>query len=873
MNRVVTASVVSVIILIAALAGFLYLRNMEQAKDKTFEAIPADAACIVRGHLTATEIKPLLSSAFIKNFNTLQAVQTLETRLSNLLKLQNANADVLGFFQKNMLTVSIHPTKVDAYDFIFYADNAGFAGADFITQKVTALYDTVINQNIRTYVGEQVYDLQLKNGGIFTYTLIGDLLIASTTSFLVEDAMRQFKAGKAITNTESFSKLSADNSEGLSVYINYGNLPKWFGVFCNSALNIDFNNIKHFAQWSKLDLTINQNHISCSGYTLADTGSFMQTLMGQNAKAVKVFEVMPDNVALLKSYMLSNVSLHFDKLNNYLTSTNQQLAVKNKTIETLQGLIVDEYGLMITEPASTNIDNNVFAYFLTNNAKASLKLIGATVAKNASETYRNHQIITLPDNLLPQAFGSTFSYLKNTIATHIGSFVFIANNKEQLNVIIDAYENKNNWSALPQSKEMLSQFAAVGNYFCYANVPRCNYLLQGKANPGASKWLTTNKATTALFDAFAFCIKPSNNQLETTAYLHTLNKPTSQANVLWSQTLEAPALFAPQLVMANDSITYIAIQDTLNQLYLIDNTGLLKWKQTLPEKITGNIHTIDAYKNGSRYLVFATAQKWYLLDLKGMPVSNFPIKLPAATNVGLSIFDLDLTGDFRIYIPCTNGIVYGYNTNGKPLNNFNAAYSAHILQPLQYIGVNQKLLLGFTNNQHVVGFERNGKIALDIALPAAVHTPCVVNNLPNGFQFIDSVGTEISIDSTGNMVPLTVDYSVSFNLKQNESTTIQFKIFNNYCTAELNNKTLFNYNFSESVAPQLGIGLEGNQPVYLLQNYNQSKTYALHANGKLINGFPVAGMYKSHITDLNGDQQLRLVLLTAANVLSVYSLK
>jgi hypothetical protein len=873
MNRVVTASLISVIILVTALGALLYFRKIDKAKDKTFSAIPADAACIMRGHLTPSEIKQLLGSPFIKNFVSLPAVQGVETRLNKLLLLQNSNTDVANFFQNNLLTLSIHPTKVNAYDFIFYADNVGFAGSTFFTQKVTALYDSVINENVRTYVGEKVYDLNLKNGGIFSYTIINDLLIASSTPFLVEDAMRQLKAGKAFENANDLEKTAIDKNLGFKIYINYHNLPKWINVFCNPAQNIDFSNIKNFATWSYLDLSFNQNQITCNGNTLSDTGSFLSTLTGQNAKAVKVLDVMPDNVAMLKSYMISNVALHFDKLKNNKTLFTNQRPSANNTLQTLQGLIVDEYGLLITEPASTNYQKNTFAYFLTHNAKASLKLLGATVAKTSNDSYRSHSIITLPDNFLPNGLGSTFEHIEKSIATHIGDFIFIANNKEQLKVLIDSYENKSTWKNLPLSKELLTQFAAVGNFFCYVNIPRCHYLLQDKANNGASSWLTQNKTIASLFDSYAFCIKQVNNQFETTAYLHTINKAQAQANVLWSQTLDAPALFEPQLIAANDSVTYIAVQDTLNQLYLYDNAGVLKWKQSLTEKIIGNISSIDAYKNGSRYLVFATSNYWFLMHINGTKVSNFPIKLPASTTAGLSAFDIDQTGDYRMYVPCANGTIYGYNTSGKPIFNFNASYNAPIIQPLQYFKMANDILLGITDNQHAIGLERNGKISFDITLPETLPLPLALNYNNYKIQFIDKAGTEISIDSVGNMEPLTVDYQNMNTILLNDSSQIQFYLYQNYCTVTKNNKTLFNYNVTDTLHHQLKYSFEDGQPLFLLQNKALSKTYVLQTNGTLMHGFPISGHLRSKLCSLNGDNELRLVLLTDTNVLSVYSLK
>jgi len=270
-----------------------------------------------------------------------------------------------------------------------------------------------------------------------------------------------------------------------------------------------------------------------------------------------------------------------------------------KINELLSNLIYDEYGLLITEPGSTSYANNNYFYFSVTDIKDAKKRMATLPAASGDKknqqkvktiTYRNHAITSLPyQNLATGLFGKSFKDITNFYYTDISNFIFAGNTIASLKVLIDAYEDDNLLTKTTGYASLTADFSLNCNYMYYAQVHNSYYLLRAKSNKKWSEWLDNNKTDFEKLDAYAYSIKSNNAVFETNIYLHTAESTDSKVNTLWSAQLDNPIAIEPQLIESNDSVKYIAIQDTANQLYLIDNSGNLLWKKTLPEKIVSRI--------------------------------------------------------------------------------------------------------------------------------------------------------------------------------------------------------------------------------------------------------------------------------------------
>ncbi|MEO8149426.1 MAG: hypothetical protein ABI723_17405 [Bacteroidia bacterium] len=899
MNRVVTASVIAVLILMAALGSFIYFNKYRSAKSSALKAVPTDAVLILNGKVNESLINTFANSSFLKNFTDLETVERLQSKLKALQNLMTADAAFKNKFEIEGITISVHAVKVDEFDFVYYLTNVNELSTIEINQKIQLLFDSIANETIRTYADVDVHDLRMRNSGnVFTYAIYADILIASYTPFLVEDAIRQLKAGRPITAQESFKKLQPKTQpeSDLSIYINYKNLPRWLSTFCNQDGDVRFVNVESFADWSKLDIELKNNSCKLNGLTTAnDTGSFINLFTGQTSQNIKAFSVFPRNTAVVKAFSLSDKIAYFERLaiynSRFSISINNELPAKFKSFIT--SLMYDEYGLLITEPGSTSYSNNSYCYFNATNINETKKklekmpnLIGDS--KNQSKvkatTYRNHQIVFMPyEKSIATIFGNSFENVSGFYYTDISNYIFIGNTNSALRVLVDAYEENNLITKSTAFDSFKKDLPLNANYLFYSQIKNSYYLLQSKVNKQWSTWLDDNRDQFEKTETYSYALKSNNSFFETSVYFKTSESTDDDVSVVWAAQLDYPIAIAPQLIETNDNLKFIAIQDSANQLYLINNSGSILWKKQLPEKILPPIYSLDVFKNGNRQLVFNTENNLWMLDFDSNEVSNFPIHLPSAATAALSAVDYDNTHDYRFYIPCSNGTVYGYQPSGKPIPGWNFVSKNDVVNELlQYFKVKSKdYLLASTVTGNIFALDRNGKTSLKISetVNKQREYPFHFENDSSAiiFSCLDTAGNTVKIDSTGNVTrnrkyqsrSLSNYYSTDIN-KDGKPDVID--VFSDEIIATDDaQKTILDYKTPENIDAHLTFSTDNRgNTLICFSNKMHNQIYMINMKGKLVRGMPVKGYTLPYLDDLNGDRIKKIITCGDSISVTVY---
>lgn len=141
---------------------------------------------------------------------------------------------------------------------------------------------------------------------------------------------------------------------------------------------------------------------------------------------------------------------------------------------------------------------------------------------------------------------------------------------------------------------------------------------------------------------------------------------------------------------------------------LISSSGKSLWKAPMKEKIIGQVHQIDVYKNGKLQMAFATSKSLYVLDRNGKKVGAFPLRLKEETQAGLFVFDYDNTKVYRLMVPLINGDVINYNTDGLNTTGWKYKKGAVITSiALERIGNVETLVLTDVNGKKIK-IKRNG---------------------------------------------------------------------------------------------------------------------------------------------------------------------
>ena len=215
----------------------------------------------------------------------------------------------------------------------------------------------------------------------------------------------------------------------------------------------------------------------------------------------------------------------------------------------------------------------------------------------------------------------------------------------------------------------------------------------------------------------------------------SVKRTISAQQPLCSATLDYPAACAPQLVKNHYTGEHeIAIQDTHNQLYLINATGKILWKKSLPERIIGNITQVDLYKNSKLQMAFITAKHLMVIDRNGQMVKGFPLTLPAEATQGLSVCDYDKNKNYRFFVPTTNGQVLLYKADGTSPNDWQfKTSSGTISAPIQYLKQQSKDFLVAYDEQQCYFLNRQGK--------ERILSGNTIKKAQNGVFYADAVGS------------------------------------------------------------------------------------------------------------------------------------
>src|SRR6185436_14681010 len=395
--------------------------------------------------------------------------------------------------------------------------------------------------------------------------------------------------------------------------------------------------------------------------------------------------------------------------------------------EKFYGITGNEFALAITEPSNEHYENNSFFILKTNNAakaKKVLQSLSLLVDKKQDENtmqekYNNFSIgLIRLQGLIPALYGDAFKKVNGMFYTFIGEYAVFSNKASALRTYIDYMQAENLLINNESFKSVSIKRPANANFFLFSKNPVTNYITKSALSDQWIQRIDSAKNYLNKWDAFGFSIGNKNKSLATSCLLHyNAKKVSSEVSVSWITQLDTSVSMKPYIVHnPGEESNFIIVQDDGGNLYRIDNSGNIAWKKQLPEKINGDIFTIDLYKNNTSALIFNTPNYLYLLDLNGNNVSSYPIRLPAEASNGLSVFDPDSSHDYRIYIACINGKIYGYEGNGKPLSGWNFNYSMETIdQPVQQFKVSGKnYLVASDDAGSVLILDRTGQTSINV---------------------------------------------------------------------------------------------------------------------------------------------------------------
>jgi hypothetical protein len=321
----------------------------------------------------------------------------------------------------------------------------------------------------------------------------------------------------------------------------------------------------------------------------------------------------------------------------------------------------------------------------------------------------------------------------------------------------------------------------------------------------------------------------------------------------------------------------VLVQDKNHKLYLLNRAGEILWDKELEGKIISDIHQIDFYKNEKLQYLFNTQRKIYLVDRNGKSVTGYPRNLNSSAANGIAVFDYDGKKDYRFFVACKNGNIYGYEKNGRPLPGWNPLETNTAIPfPMQhFLAAKKDHLIALSKTGKVLVYKRNATTRLaPIRLGAAA-------NSTFAYQFGHEPRGIVAVDTKGNVSHINIKGTrTKERTKVGSNTKVKFAYADivgdkakDYALLDGQHAALYFYNgegkftkffnqeFKETQDDIFTVEMVGDTKSKIgTYSKDKKRIYLMNEKGELYADFPLAGTTRFEVVDLLEDQTNVLVV-------------
>ncbi len=885
----IAISFVLVTCLIYALLHFSNLKNFKN--NHAIKAIPTDASVIIQLQhpdnvidIVLNDInykEPLMSFEFLKQFNRY------------LTKLNNDsifNTKLIKSLKNKPITISLHPIGKDNVVPLFTYSLNNKAEQN----KIATFFDDGTRSqwtiNKRKYNTSYIYSLGLKKekGKIFI-SLYRGLLIASNSSLVVENSLRQLRTDFSLMEDKTFHKLykTVGNNADANIFINFSRLPETLSsLFLRKAKqNLSF--FKNTANWAELDINLKDNHILINGFLYtADNETKLKTLFdGIDTNSSKINEVIPDNASFALSYsfddndkLRENLSFYLKQNNQYENYQNELNRInpkgnKNQIEESIFELIDNEFTLVVANSKKINTRDGKYLIVKTKSKSKTIKFIQNINNNKVEPTsyYKLDEQTKYPiyktdkSEIIPLLLTTFCPNPPSAYYTFINNYLIYSNTQRELSEII--YANILN-KTLDKSKyheQFSKMFSYKENMFIYCDISKVKNLIPDASqfellNPSKLQQEALNK-----FYGIGIQLATANDLLYLNACIEYLPQRESEPETVWQSGLDSTIIGKPNLVQNHyTKEKEILVQDKSNILYLISNSGRILWKKKVEGQIFGEITQIDYYRNNKLQYLFNTTNRIYLLDRNGNNVEKYPINLANKATNPISVFDYDNNRNYRIFVACSNNKTYAFDKTGKKITGWNAKPTeGKVRQAIQHFRVQGKdyIVMADDKRNYILNRKGEERVKIQSDFISNIYSQFYIiaqNNIPY-LSITDTKGNLQQIDlKTGKCTSKTLlnsdegHHFIAYNISEEEGLESIITTQNKVMAFKVNGKKLFEVEISGNILPVTDCYqfTSKNKKIGVFDAEN-NKIYLINNDGSIYKNFPLRGKSRFSIGFLN----------------------
>jgi len=867
--------------IILAIGYLLYSNYYAKENKSIWDFVPENALLVYDIPNAKNRYEAFLESDFGKRAGAIDLWTEINQVFSEVdtSKYNEKFIDELGEIQ---VLSSVHAVAREEVDLLFLI-NTSRSNSKLIQQYIDDLIKVTSSKlTQRIYNNRNIFEVT-GDALQFSFFIKDEVLAISQTPFLIEDVIRTISSPEEgsfkISHLKSIKANKLRNDQG-DLYVNTGALNSFFKTF-TSQFSVD-----ELASSTFMDVRLEDKSLSLSGFTYVQDSTLLSTLNDQVPIKIAIKGYIPNSAYSVLHTGISNSEVWYnehrmqqglsDRLRNWNYEKMNQWLGKELALIKLNMQQDDSRGKIILMESSD-----------INGALNQLNTIAESVSENASDTifYENYGGVLIkelamaefPEKLLGKIYnGFPISYY-----AIIDNYVVLSNGLETMHDLINSIEEEDTWGRNLAKSQWLSHTLEEANLSYFFDYAQALPSIKETLNETWTKHLQSNEQVLKGIGMGAIQFSNIDGQFYTNmmlAYDTEKSKPESlNFDVENTTYLEDVSITKPFIVRNHNQqqIREVIIQDSLKNIYLIDDRGAITWKDSLGERIVGKVSQIDFYKNRKLQYLFGTTRAVHLMDRNGIYVEGFPLVVDFEINY-MSVIDYDHTKNYRILLADQKGNLYMYDKEGRILDGWNPRKMNEPLIVLpKHIRVRGKdaiIIVQANGEVHVLnrrGESFNGfPVTLENEISGDLH-------IEKGRDFGHTIFSTISVE--GEMIQFDLNGDI-VNKKQFYKPTKDtfFELVagitgSDFVVTRQNAFRLSILNVEEKILVEKDYltgdsrklqyyDLGGDNNVYVVNDFIQGFGYIYNHKGELLNNIPI-----------NNEKEIGLLINSAKNKTYIYS--
>jgi hypothetical protein len=806
-----TIIIVIIVVLIAGLGylGWILYQKLPGQNESPLKAISENTALVIQ----VNHPSELTQDIFQQNllWNELTVIPYFSKVKRDMLKIDSllkSNKQLFQVTKKYPLYLAMTMVTRSSYGFLFLSSIPEKNGEDMITGFLDDNFKGKISILKNQYGSANLVRVILKGTREpFYFAVRKGVFLGSIHPELVTKAIDQLYLNIPSLTGSGFKKVETTTGKKVdaNIYINFRLIRPFISNLLQPEQQSETYKVSWFAEWSGLDVILKKDELLINGFTtISDTAQqYLGIFAGQSPQKTGMMYVLPDNVSRF-------IWLGFNSMGNYYANFQAFSSKYNGYLDTYPGfqdletheqIVVKDFMLpwMGSEICMARALNNAetmredpYAVAKVNNKTTADSLLRALSKffpkKKDSLTYHNTSIRFLPfPELIPGLFGMAFSDVHTNCYAFLGDYVIFANDVLAMKDFIDHYTYGKVLNKDRSFQAVSENISDQTNVFYYFNTARAHPTLRSTFSDELNAQTEPVFDSLKKFESIALQFTSKGNIFYTNLFIHYNPANETQGPMEWQTALDTLAAGFPLIVKTSrHSPKSVLAFDLANHAYLIDSSGTVSIKTSMPGKPLGVLKEIYLKGSDSACFLFNTENQICIVHSNGKEIEGFPINLPAKATAALTLADLGKNKDQRIFIPLADKKVHAYDLDGNSIGNWPLPGIAEgISQPVQVLHSGNKDYIFITGKTgRLLVTDRHGK-----AIMRAASNIRVSGNNKFYINKTNRKGLFLTTDQTGKVL---------YFQESGRTTEATFNIFSNNHTflyEDINNDGSYEFIF------------------------------------------------------------------------------